>query len=261
LFYVIDSQGRYSRAQEIAVAGSPVTSVIATHYRGTSVAVESIAAAFGNAMATTTASAAATPLPTELAGTRVVLRDSSGVERDAPLFFVSPNQVNYQIPPGTRPGAAAVTVFSGFGSSSTGTAQVVDVAPGLFSANASGKGVAAAVVLRVKSDGARSFEPVAVFDRTLNQFVPVPIDMGPSDDQIFLILFATGVRARASLSAVTATVGGSNVEATFAGAHPTLVGLDQLNLRLPRSLAGRGEVDVVVGVDGITANTVKIGIL
>jgi uncharacterized protein (TIGR03437 family) len=39
-----------------------------------------------------------------------------------------------------------------------------------------------------------------------------------------------------------------------------LVGLDQANVRIPRSLAGRGEVNVVFTFDGKTANTVTINI-
>jgi uncharacterized protein (TIGR03437 family) len=51
-----------------------------------------------------TNAAASIPLPGELAGTTVKVRDSAGVERSAPLFFVSPNQINYQLPPGTASG-------------------------------------------------------------------------------------------------------------------------------------------------------------
>jgi uncharacterized protein (TIGR03437 family) len=79
-------------------------------------------------------------------------------------------------------------------------------------------------------------------------------------DQVFLIGYGTGIRYRSSLSAVTATIGGTNADVSFAGAQPAFVGLDQLNLAVPRSLAGRGAVDVVVRVDGKTANTVTINI-
>src|SRR5262245_39385422 len=57
-------------------------------------APDSIAAAFGTKLATQIASAASQPLPTSLAGTTVKVKDSAGVERLAPLFFVSPGQIN-----------------------------------------------------------------------------------------------------------------------------------------------------------------------
>jgi uncharacterized protein (TIGR03437 family) len=46
----------------------------------------------------------------------------------------------------------------------------------------------------------------------------------------------------------------------YAGEVAGLAGLDQLNARLSRSLAGRGEVDVIITVDGKTANTVRVAI-
>ena len=46
----------------------------------------------------------------------------------------------------------------------------------------------------------------------------------------------------------------------YADRHPVFQGLDQVNVRLPRSLAGRGEMDVELTVDGKAANAVKIAI-
>jgi uncharacterized protein (TIGR03437 family) len=260
LFYVVDAQGRESRAQEISVAPGPLALVSSANYRPGALAVESLATIFGGAMATATQVAAATPLPTELAGTRVAIKDSTGVERNAPLFFVSPTQINFQVPPGTAPGNASITVFSGYGSSSSGQLQSVGVSPGLFTADATGKGTAAAVVLRIKSDGSQVFEPVTVFDPARHALVPLPIDLGPASDQVFLILFGTGLRNRSQLSAVTALIGGTAIQPTFAGAQNDFVGLDQINVLLPRSLAGRGDVDVAVSVDSLPANVVKVSI-
>lgn len=47
-------------------------------------------------------------------------------------------------------------------------------------------------------------------------------------------------------------------ELLYAGPQGGFVGLDQLNLRLPGALIGRGEVDLVLTVDGKTANTTRI---
>ncbi|HMY71115.1 MAG TPA: hypothetical protein PLQ88_04730, partial [Blastocatellia bacterium] len=93
-----------------------------------------------------------------------------------------------------------------------------------------------------------------------NRFVAVPIDLGPAGDQVFLIPFGTGFRAATGLSNVQATVGGVQAPAVFAGAVPGLLGADQVNLRLDRSLIGRGEVDVLLTVDGKTANPVRVTI-
>src|SRR5262245_40388968 len=114
--------------------------------------------------------------------------------------------------------------------------------------------------LRIRADGSQSFEPVAQLDTTLNppRFVSIPLDLGPSADTVFLILYGTGIRNRSSLMAVTAVIGGVNAQADYAGLVPGFVGLDQLNVRLPRSLIGRGEVDVALMVDGQAANVVQV---
>ncbi len=239
---------------------SPLASVSAASYSSVELAAESIVAAFGGGLATTAVAANTTPLPTVLAGTTVIIEDSNDTERPAALFFVSPAQINYQIPPGTTTGTATVRVARSGAVVSSGTMQIETVAPGLFTADASGHGLPAAVALRVKADGTQSFEPVARFDPTQNRFAAVPLELGAATDQVFLLLFGTGIRFNSSLTAVTSRIGGVNAEVTFAGAQGSLVGLDQINLRLPRNLAGRGEVEIVLTVDGQPANTVRVNI-
>ncbi|MGH7817133.1 MAG: hypothetical protein ACREOR_07070, partial [Candidatus Binatia bacterium] len=174
--------------------------------------------------------------------------------------FVSPGQINYQIPRGTANGAATMTVTSGDGTLSVGTAPIANVAPGLFTANADGKGVPAGYVLRIRADNSQSVEPLSRFDTAQNRFVAVPIDLGPATDQVFVILFGTGIRYRSSLSAVSVRLGGENATVLFVGAQGDFVGLDQLNVQVPRTLAGRGEIDWTLTADGKTANTVRINI-
>lgn len=221
-------------------------------------APDSIVAAFGAGLASRAQAAAGTPLPPNLAGTRVHIKDSQGAEHSAPLFFVAPGQINYLLPAAVVSGPATVTVIQDDIPVAVGEITVAPVAPGLFSANADGQGVPAAVALRVKADGAQSYEPVARFDPTLNRFVAMPLDLGEAGDQLFLALFGTGMRGRSSLAAVNATLGGVANEVLFAGAVDGLAGLDQINLRIPRALGGRGKVEVSLSADGKTANIVKL---
>ncbi len=53
-------------------------------------------------------------------------------------------------------------------------------------------------------------------------------------------------------------IGGGEAPVNYAGPQGGFVGLDQINVLIPRSLAGRGVVDVVLTVDGIPADTVQI---
>lgn len=237
-----------------------VATVSAASFSGQTLAAESIVAAFGLNLATGVVVSDTLPLPTSLAGTTVRVRDSAGAERLAPLFYVAPQQINYLIPPGTAIGAATIIVTSGDGSLSIGAVNIAAVAPGLFAANSNGQGVAAAVALRVKADGAQIYEPVSRFDQAQNRFVALPIDLGPASDQVFLIMFGTGMRNLSSLAAAAVTIGGTNAELLYVGAQGEFVGLDQGAARLPRSLIGRGEMDVALTVDGQTANIVRVAI-
>lgn len=157
------------------------------------------------------------------------MRDSRGIERLAPLFFVSPLQVNYQLPAGTAAGPATVTITNADGSITTGAVNVIAASPGLFSANASGSGIASALVFRIKADGSQSYEPVARYDAAQKKFIAVPIDLSNASEQVFLVLFGTGIRGRSALSAVTAQTGGADCEVTCAGPQGGFVGLDQVN--------------------------------
>ncbi len=251
--------GGTSNAQPFNIV-SRVTSVSAASFFGNELAAESIVAAFGVGMATGVAIADSQPLPTMLLGTKVSVRDSLGMERLSPLFFVAPSQINYLIPPGTANGLATITVTSGDNNISMGTQQISTVAPGLFTANASGVGVPAANVFRLTANGAQSFESFAMFDSSLGRFVPRPIDLGPEGDQVFALLFGTGFRFNGALSSVSVKIGGVDCEVLYAADAPGFIGLDQCNARIPRSLLGRGEVDLVITVNGKIANTVRVNI-
>lgn len=255
--YVVNLQGTIHR---IAAPGA-ATTVSAASYRNNPLATDGIVTAFGQNFATTTQAApTGTALPTTLAGASITITDALNVARTAPLFFVSPTQINFQVPQGTAPGTANLAFRNTNGTLSLGTANIANIAPALFAANASGRGLAAAVIQRTRADGSQSFEPVARFDTTQNQFVAVPIDLGAATDRVFLVMFGSGFRYRSALSAVGVTLGGTAAPVSFAGAQGSFIGLDQANIELPRSLAGRGELDVVLTVDGQTANTVRVSV-
>jgi uncharacterized protein (TIGR03437 family) len=75
------------------------------------------------------------------------------------------------------------------------------------------------------------------------------------------MLFGTGIRGVSSLSGVRVAIGGIDVPALSAGAQMQYAGLDQVNVELPASLRGRGDVNVALVVDGKPANIVTIRVL
>ena len=102
----------------------------------------------------------------------MLVTDARSVTRMAPLYYVSPTQLLYLIPTGTASGTAQIAI----GSQRT-TVQVAATAPGIYSANQRGTGMAAATYIRITSRGVRT-------DALLTD-AGVPSAAG---DQIYLIL-------------------------------------------------------------------------
>ncbi len=121
--------------------------------------------------------------------------------------------------------------------------------------------MAAAQILRVSADGTQNYEPVAQYDSSTSQFVPLPIDFGALTDQLFLILYGTGFRNVSSAAGVSLLIGPDLVTVSYAGTQGGFAGLDQINAALPRTLAGSGEVTISVAVDGTPANSVTVTFL
>ena len=214
-----------------------------------------IVSMFGQGLASSTAIATMTPLPTMLSRTTVEVTDSSGVTRPCPLFFVSDGQINFQIPPGTATGPATITVRRDGLAPLTGELEVEDVAPGLFTVNRQGTGAPFAFYLRIAEDGTRAPQ-MPLFEGNNPQ--PLPIDLGPPGDQIFLLLAGTGIRG--FTSAVTASIEGIDIPVLGAVPQGEFVGLDQVNIGpLPRNLP-KGNINLRLTADGRETNTVTVNI-
>ena len=257
--YVSDSANQRVVA---ATSLNAVATVESAGYTGPMIARDALVASFGVKLATAEAFAPSNPaqLPTMLAGTTVTLRDSNGADRSALLLYVSPNQVNYIIPDSIAEGFAMVTVRNSLGETSTGFIEIVGVMPGLFSANADGAGAAIGWAIRVRNGVQLPRENLIALNPATNKFVPKPIDFDPATEALYLEFYGTGIRYRSSLANVVCEIGGVKVPVEYAFVAPGYYGLDQVNVRLPASLDNRGEVDLVLTVDGRKAKTLRINI-
>lgn len=208
------------------------------------VADKTIVAAFGPNLATRTAAAGGLPLPTELAGTTVRVRDSLGVERLAPLFFVSAEQVNYQIPAGTAAGLAAITITNADSIGATGELNITATAPAIFTTTANGTGPAVAV------------------DALTGAGAPFNATQANGQPNIISV-FGTGLGADATdldanvNASVQATIGGRVAAVQYAGRAPGFIGLNQFNLQFPAGIAA-GTHTLVISRNGIASNSVTI---
>lgn len=209
-------------------------------------AAQEIVAAFGQNLAPTTVAATAIPLPTSLAGTSVKVTDSNQVERLAPLFFVAPSQINYQVPAGTAPGQAFVTVTKSDGATINGVMQIISAAPAVFTVDASGTG------------------PAAALDAFAGAAGPFNAKQ-PNGEPNIISVFMTGLGVDVTdadgnaNSSVQASIGGQAAPVLYAGRAPGFVGLNQLNLVLPAGITA-GVHTLVVMRNGVAANPVTVAI-
>jgi uncharacterized protein (TIGR03437 family) len=220
-------------------SGAFLTAVSAAGLTGP-VAPESLASVFGALPASGKESADPQALPTTLAGITIKVRDSLGTERQAPLLYASPTQANFQIPAGTAPGDAIMTIIGG-GTAISGFAQVEYSTPAIFN---DGFGNPVAFAVRIEADGTQT--PVRP---------PIALD----DRPVYFSLLGTGIRDRTTLSNVTCTIGGASVPVEYAGPAPGFVGVDQVNLRLTKGLPSDYDI-LILSVDGRPANVVYIAI-
>jgi 6-phosphogluconolactonase (cycloisomerase 2 family) len=193
--------------------------------------------ALGDGLAVKPELADLSALPAELAGTRVMVRDGAGVDHAARLLFVSPSQINFQLPPNCAPGFATVTITSGEGAVSLG-ALWIGAATETPSANTGPPRIAA-----VLAQGHGTNEIKALNAGWI------------SDDGESISLLIIGWRLRAANLNVIA--GGETLAASSADYSNRL---EQVQVRLPGGLNRRGESDVVLVMDGAEANAVRIRI-
>jgi phospholipase C len=229
----------------------PAGTLVATNsaYGTYSLAPETIASLWGSNFAAAPVQAPSQPLPLTLGGVTVVVKDSTGGLFPAPLFYVSPTQVNCLIPKGVASGVATITLGNGSVMSS-GTAVIGAVAPGLYTANSTGQGPVAAQVLTGQTYS-NTAQCNAAGVCTL-----IPIDVGVSP-QPYLILYGTGIRGAAPGS-VSVKIGNVDAPVSYAGPQGEDAGLDQVNAALPSSLKGRGQLVVTVTANGQATNMAQV---
>jgi uncharacterized protein (TIGR03437 family) len=172
----------------------------------------------------------------------VTIRDNANNTTIVTPSYASDTQINFVWPAKFPAGPATINVATSVGST-LATVTVAATAPALFSANSTGSGLAAAQVLTVRPGQ----DPVT----TLVTDGPISL---PSGSDVYLILYGTGIRNRTG--AVIARTGDFTAEVLYAGAQGTFPGLDQVNLKVPAALAGKGTVDIQLIVDGAITNTV-----
>ncbi|MBP6823986.1 MAG: YHYH protein [Acidobacteria bacterium] len=250
----------YSNANRNDVGGGTVRlssiHVSAASFEGGPTAPGALMAAFpmfGAKLATSTAGASSPAWPTTLAGASVNIRDAAGTNHAATISYASPTQLNYRVPDNAAIGLATVTITAG-GVSIPGAINIASAYPNLF--NIGSDSIVAGYVLRARSNGQQVIEPIYDFSGASNNAF-VPIDLGADSDIVYLVFFGSGLGRNPQVSV---SIGGVTLTPAYAGPQGTFTGLDQYNVPLPRSLAGKGKVGLVITADGRASNQANVSI-
>ncbi|MDX2040215.1 MAG: sulfatase-like hydrolase/transferase [Acidobacteriota bacterium] len=215
-----------------AKQGATVALVNAASYESVA-APGSIAALFGNGFTTQVQAAPGLPLPTALAGASVKIGGKT-----APLFFVSPSQINLQVPSGISAGNQSIEVFVNNSASpaQTGSVTVAESSPGIFTINASGRGQAVALNGDLSPNGAAGQLPNARAESAGGVIVLFATGIGGTNPAVADGQASPSSPLASAIGATTVTVGELNATVLFSGLSPGFVGLWQINIQLPDAL-------------------------
>jgi len=211
------------------------------------VAPGSILSIFGVNLAPATALASEVPLPVELAGTSVRINGTP-----APLFFVSPGQINAQLPFNVAAGQARAVVTNPAGESAAEAFNVAASAVGIFQLPGTNRAIALNQNGTINSpDNPESRGNVLVVFLTGQGTVSPAVPTGQAAPLTQL--------TRAALPA-SANIGRAAAEVVFLGLTPGFVGLAQANLQVPAGAQTGNEVVMFISVDGQAGNTATVSI-
>ncbi|MFB3776606.1 MAG: hypothetical protein ACE141_03315 [Bryobacteraceae bacterium] len=224
--------------------------VSSAHFRQRAVAPGSLVSLFGRYLSATAVGAYHAPLPLELSGTTVRF---DGIA--APLLFVSPTQVNLQVPwelAGRPQSVVTVTVKSVAGPPATVSLAQADT--GVFAINMPEGGQGAVVDMNGRLVDERfaagAGDWVQIYCTGLGPVTNTPASGEAGRDSP---LSETALKP-------TVLVGGTPAAVTYSGLAPGFVGLYQVNARIPAGLAPGPKLPLLVVQNGVLSNEVTLAV-
>ena len=194
---------------------------------------------FGSQLAPSAMAASSVPLPVSLAGVSAAV---NGVA--APLYYVSPGQLNIQIPYEAAENGMATLQINNNGQATSQTFPLATAAPGIFTDQTG------AIV--PNGSAVRGQITTLFVTGTGSTVPPIPTGAAPA---------AGTPTANLPQPAQTTTVIVGDVPAPidFIGVPPGLVGVTQINFQVPSGV-GIGMQSVVVTVGGISSASANLSV-
>jgi uncharacterized protein (TIGR03437 family) len=189
------------------------------------------------------------PYPPSLNGVSVLINN-----KPAPLYFVSPTQLNVLVPFATTGPSATIVVQNGSVNSNTVTVPVAATSPGIYSLDQSGSGGGAILhtdySLVNAAKPAIGGETVLIYLTGLGTLTP-PVSDGTA---------GTGTALHTADTDVVVYVGGQPATVLFKGQAPGFPGLYQLNVTLPQFLKASGNLPLAIQTSNAYHDQVDIPI-
>jgi uncharacterized protein (TIGR03437 family) len=182
-------------------------------------------------------------IPSSLNGTSVTIGG-----KVAPLLYVSPFQINAQVPLDVPAGTQAVVVKSPVASGASFNVTVATAAPAIFFAPVAAVLKNADFSLVSTSNPAKAGDVLLVYCTGLGDTTP-----GLTTGAL-----VSGTPTSATKATVTATVGGKDATVVYAIASPGYVGLYQVALTVPAGVTGSSPIILTQG--GVKSNSVSVAV-
>jgi uncharacterized protein (TIGR03437 family) len=241
---------------------------VADYLPGAAVAPGGLAALFGSGLADTTSDPqSSAPWATAILNREISVNDTIA----APLFQVSPGQINFQVPSGANIGQNSIAVRLADTSEllAGGALLVAANSPGFFTLSQDGKGQAAArnqdgITVNGPANPAPHGSVISLYGTGQGQVSPAVADGvgAPANPPATTVAVPTS-DAKTCLTqqpSVCVAIGTTFGNIQFSGLAPNYVGLWQLNVQIPMDAPTGPAVPVRVVINATTSNLFTIAI-
>jgi uncharacterized protein (TIGR03437 family) len=238
----------------------------ATYQSSVPVGQGALATLLGAALAADQATASGNTWPTVLMNRQVAVND----DLQAPLYFVGPGQVNFQVPSNAPIGSGRIAVRAADTGEliAGGGLLIASASPGIFTVNQAGTGQAAAVnqdgTLNGPSNPASSGSIVTLYGTGQGQVSPAVPDgtaapVSPLSNTV-AIPTSSSTTCLNNQPSMCVAIGSAFGNVQYSGLAPNYIGLWQINVAIPPGTSAGNAVPVRMLINGTPSNTVTIAV-
>jgi len=236
---------------DASVAPPKISSVVNAADGGKAIAPGGLISIYGTQFSPVNVATNEIPVPTALADSCLAV---NGLP--VPIFFVSPTQINAQMP-FAMIGSVTMILRTPGGTSDNFNLTVLPNAPSVFRANVEGLG-----------------SEVATIVRDINGELVTPSNPVHKNDSLVIYLTGLGITNPASQDGTpgaldpladaivppTVTLGGSNLALQYAGMAPGEVGVYQINVKVPSSIQSGLSIPLIISQGGM-GTTIQVRVV